>query len=389
MIRRYSAEEEQRILVVGHVHDWTRAGLLTAEQTGSIEGRLATGLRRTNVFLRAVLGVFTALIVAAATGLVFVWFRITGAAPSALTFAAAAIVCAVSAEYLIGAFRLYRHGIEEALAAAAAALLGLSALAWTESYGLPASRLAPLTVAALASVAVYRRFGFVYAGVAAMVLAAMALSELRLEETTRRLVVALAFAAMFAAARVACLRHDDDVRAGEYASLQAAAYVGTYLTVNVRLFDVFGAFAWGTVARWFYWGSYAAVWLIPAAGLYIAVRDRDRILLNVSGIAALVTFTTNKPYLGLSRESWDPILLGVLLVVVATTVRRWLARGPGGQRGGFTAEKILERDRDWLRTLATASVAWPQDGGAARPAESPPSQFEGGRSGGAGGGAQY
>jgi hypothetical protein len=389
MIRRYSAEEEQRILVVGHVHDWTRAGLLTAEQTGRIEGRLATGLRRTNVFLRAVLGVFTALIVAAATGLVFVWFRITGAAPSALTFAAAAIVCAVSAEYLIGAFRLYRHGIEEALAAAAAALLGLSALAWTESYGLPASRLAPLTVAALASVAVYRRFGFVYAGVAAMVLAAMALSELRLEETTRRLVVALAFAAMFAAARVACLRHDDDVRAGEYASLQAAAYVGTYLTVNVRLFDVFGAFAWGTVARWFYWGSYAAVWLIPAAGLYIAVRDRDRILLNVSGIAALVTFTTNKPYLGLSRESWDPILLGVLLVVVATTVRRWLARGPGGQRGGFTAEKILERDRDWLRTLATASVAWPQDGGAARPAESPPSQFEGGRSGGAGGGAQY
>jgi len=389
MIRRYSAEEEQRILVVGHVHDWTRAGLLTAEQTGSIEGRLATGLRRTNVFLRAVLGVFTALIVAAATGLVFVWFRITGAAPSALTFAAAAMVCAVSAEYLIGAFRLYRHGIEEALAAAAAALLGLSALAWTESYGLPASRLAPLTVAALASVAVYRRFGFVYAGVAAMVLAAMALSELRLEETTRRLVVALAFAAMFAAARVACLRHDDDVRAGEYASLQAAAYVGTYLTVNVRLFDVFGAFAWGTVARWFYWGSYAAVWLIPAAGLYIAVRDRDRILLNVSGIAALVTFTTNKPYLGLSRESWDPILFGVLLVVVATTVRRWLARGPGAQRGGFTAEKILERDRDWLRTLATASVAWPQDGGAARPAESPPSQFEGGRSGGAGGGAQY
>ena len=389
MTRRYALEDEERLRAIANVRGWARAGILRSDQAERLEADLHTGLRRTNPFLRAVLALFTALIVAAAMGLVFVWLRITGAAPSALTFASAAVVCAVSAEYLIGAFRLYRHGIEEALAVAAAPLVGLSALAWTESYGLPASRLVPLAVAALASVAVYRRFGFVYAGVAAMVLTAMALSELRLEETTRRLVVALAFAAMFAAARVAYLRHDDDVRAGEYASLQAAACAGTYLTVNVRLFDAFGAFAWGTVARWFYWGSYVAVWLIPAAGLYLALRDRDRILLNVSGVAALVTFTTNKPYLGLPRESWDPILLGVLLVVVATTVRRWLARGPGAQRGGFTAEKTLERDRDWLRTLATASVAWPQDVGAARPVESPPSQFEGGRSGGAGGGAQY
>jgi len=131
-------------------------------------------------------------------------------------------------------------------------------------------------------------------------------------------------------------------------------------------------------------------WLIPAAGLGLAVRDKDRPLLTVSLVLAFVTLATNKPYLGLSRESWDPILFGVLLVVVATTVRRWLARGPGAQRGGFTADKILERDRDWLGTLATASVAWPHDVAAARPADSArPPQFDGGRSGGAGGGAEY
>ena len=104
---------------------------------------------------------------------------------------------------------------------------------------------------------------------------------------------------------------------------------------------------------------------------------------------AVIVASLSKPYLGLRRESWDPILFGALLVVTATVVRRWLARGRGGQRRGFTAEKILERDSDWLRTVATASVAWPHDPGAARPPEPAPSRFEGGRSGGGGGGAQY
>ena len=112
-------------------------------------------------------------------------------------------------------------------------------------------------------------------------------------------------------------------------------------------------------------------------------------MLTVSLVLAFATLATNKPYLGLPRASWDPILFGALLVVTATVVRRWLARGPDGQRAGFTAEQILERDRDWLRTVATASVAWPHDTGAAPPSQPPPSQFEGGRSGGGGGGAQY
>src|SRR4029079_4248394 len=46
MIRRYSAEEEQRILVAEHVRDWAHAGLLTAEQAQILDNRLGTGLRR-------------------------------------------------------------------------------------------------------------------------------------------------------------------------------------------------------------------------------------------------------------------------------------------------------------------------------------------------------
>jgi len=388
MIRRYTADEEQRILVAEHVHHWARAGLLAAEQAQSLEGRLGTGLRRTNVFLRAVLAVFTALAVAAAVALVFVSFHITRAAPTAVAVGAGAIVCIAAAESLIGAFRLYRHGMEEALVAAAVLLASMSVHQAAQAASLPRPWTFMLVAAALAAAAAYLRYGFVYAAIAGLACAATIPFSLDLPPSLDRSLAAAVCAAAVVLARIA-RSPDDEVRQDEYAVLQAAAVAGIYLFVNVRLYDVIGPVSARPVVAWFYWTTYVCTWLIPAAGLWLAVREKDRPLLTVSLVLAFVTLATNKPYLGLSRESWDPILFGVLLVVVATAVRRWLARGPGAQRGGFTAEQILQRDRDWLRTLATASVAWPHDVAAARPAERPPSQFEGGRSGGAGGGAQY
>ena len=48
------------------------------------------------------------------------------------------------------------------------------------------------------------------------------------------------------------------------------------------------------------------------------------------------TLASNKPYLGWSRQTWDPIVFGILLVAVAMSVRRWLLRGVDGHRRGFT-----------------------------------------------------
>jgi len=389
MTRPYAAEEELRIRALGRVRDWARAGLLHESQAAAIESRIRTDLRRTNVFLRVGLALFTAVIAAASVGLVFVSFGIRGRLATTMTFAGAAVGCFAAAEYLIAALRVYRHGIEEACAAAGVVLVAFSAAAWTETSRLPASDAVPFAVATVASFWIYRRFGFVYAGVAAMACMAMALSELQLADTAQRLATAGAFAAIYVAARAAYLRHGDDFPGDDYALLQAAAFAGMYLFINVRVFDVIGPAGANAAVPWFYWTTYAATWLIPAAGLLLAIRGKDRPMLTVSLVLAFITLATNKPYLGLRRESWDPILFGALLVVTATVVRRWLARGPDGQRAGFTAEKILERDRDWLRTVATASVAWPQEIGAARPSEPAPSQFQGGRSGGGGGGAEY
>ena len=42
------------------------------------------------------------------------------------------------------------------------------------------------------------------------------------------------------------------------------------------------------------------------------------------------------------------MLLGILLTGVALFIRRWLARGPGGVRRGFTAARLSGKDKQWM-----------------------------------------
>jgi hypothetical protein len=84
------------------------------------------------------------------------------------------------------------------------------------------------------------------------------------------------------------------------------------------------------------------------------------------------------------------MLLGALLVGGAIALRRWLARGPGAHRAGYTAERISAGDRDLLQLAANTSVAWhgrvyEQQA----PATSAPPSFDGGRSGGGGAAGDY
>ena len=87
------------------------------------------------------------------------------------------------------------------------------------------------------------------------------------------------------------------------------------------------------------------------------MRRKDRFVIAAGAIAAILTFITNKPYLGWQRHTWDPMLLGTLLTGVALFIRRWLARGPGGIRHGFTAERLSGKDKEWMNAGAAAS-AW-------------------------------
>jgi hypothetical protein len=370
----YSQAAEEKIRAYSAVREWTRSGLLELSQTESIQAELRTDLRRTNNFLRAVLFIFTCLITAASVALFATVFDINETGPAVATCFVFALLCYGLAEYLIGRLHFYRFGIEEGLAASAVLLgvIGSGVAADSTERAI----LVVLSVAAAGSLYLYRRFGYLYAAVAAMLCAAALPFQFNFSLEFQRAAAALIFFFVFVVARRGRLAYGDDYPGDDYGLIQASAAAGAYLSLNFQLIDVHGP---GTL----YWVTYALVWMMPVVGLWLALRDRDRPLLDVSLLMALTTLVTNKPYLGLTRQSWDPILFGIFLCGTAIVVRRWLSSGPGGMRRGFTASRLMSGDRRILTAVGTASTVLQPDVAVREPAASKP-EFGGGRSGGAG-----
>ena len=98
----------------------------------------------------------------------------------------------------------------------------------------------------------------------------------------------------------------------------------------------------------FYWATYVAIWVLPAVGLFLAIRDRHRWMLDANIVMAIVTMMSNKPYLGAEQKPWDPILFGVLMIAIALGLKRWLASGADGSRRGFIAARLLASERERL-----------------------------------------
>jgi hypothetical protein len=115
----------------------------------------------------------------------------------------------------------------------------------------------------------------------------------------------------------------------------------------------------------------------------MALRNKDRALMDVSLGMALVTLVTNKLYLRLPRQPWDPILLGIFLMAATIILRRWLSKGPDGQRHGLTPVRLLNSDSRVMTFAGTASAALQPEAPAPVTAPAKP-VFGGGRSGGAG-----
>ena len=126
-MRRYSNSDEQNVRLYALVREWMRSGLLNGAQAAPLGEDVRPDLRRTNVFLRVVLLLFTGLIVGAAFMLVIELLELGDSGPSPAACAVAAVLCFGLAEFLIGRFQVYRFGIEEALAVAAVVLFVIAA----------------------------------------------------------------------------------------------------------------------------------------------------------------------------------------------------------------------------------------------------------------------
>src|SRR3954451_6727557 len=69
--RAYSTSSEEALLVRNLLKDWADEGFLTEAQYHRMEQETGCDLRRTNIFLRLVLFLFTVIIVGGASALLF------------------------------------------------------------------------------------------------------------------------------------------------------------------------------------------------------------------------------------------------------------------------------------------------------------------------------
>src|SRR6185295_2970664 len=103
--------------------------------------------------------------------------------------------------------------------------------------------------------------------------------------------------AILIAARTLRRPHQDDFPGDDYGAIESVAWLGVYAVLNLKLAGDFGT-GRREFSTDFYWGTYAATWLLPAAGLFLGIRGKHRTLIWAGLIMALATLATSKMYLG-------------------------------------------------------------------------------------------
>jgi hypothetical protein len=397
-VRVYSASSEEALRVRNLLKDWASGGFLSEAQYQRMEQETVCELRRTNIFLRLVLFLFTLLIVGATVGLFFVVFL---SHPSAQTSGVFLLIFAAisyaAAELAVSQARLYRYGIEEALAVCSVGFLcaGMQLAFFSGSHYWPKPDAAEFLVpaaGAIVSLWIWRRFGLPYAFLAAMIFVLFLPGYWTSSHSTQHLIVAVFYAAGLASVAAVRSRHRFDYLNDGYSLVEALLWLGIYLALNLQLSSLNFTGEWWVASRAltefprsFYWATWVLIWCLPPAVLACGVRRKDRFVIAAGAIVAILTFVTNKPYLGWQRHTWDPMLMGALLIGVALIIRRWFGGGPGGIRHGFTAQRLSGKDKQWMNAgSAVFGLVSPHSIAPSPQSGSPEVRFGGGDSGGGG-----
>jgi hypothetical protein len=399
-ISLYTAEQEERLFIRREARTWARSGLITDEQLGIIDSRTDPGLSRTNIFFRILFFVFTYICMQAVVGFC-VWVvglrNEVSIAWAALAFGIAMVGLAA---YLVQRKSFYRYGIEEALALAGMALACAGIVIFISLMHIEL-RLLITTAALLASAGafwLYLRFGFLYAAVISAACVCVVPFQLSLPPASERAIVAMVLALVLLTSIRAESFETRDFRKERSAILQACLLAGIYLAVNLRLPEL-GRAHFGNPAPFyqphagfpplFYWATYGLAFLVPVLGLYHGLKCRKRIVINVSLIAALFTLATNKDYLGFKHYAWDPAVFGVLMVMAAAIIMRWLANGTQEARKGFTAQNLLKPENHGINLADLGAAVLPGAIQANLPPSLPDKPFADGQSGGGGASSGY
>jgi hypothetical protein len=128
--------------------------------------------------------------------------------------------------------------------------------------------------------------------------------------------------------------------------------------------------------------------LVPLCAVAFGIRSRRRLFLDLGlalGIASLVTL---RFYVHVA-PLWVVLTLGgAAAIAAALAARRFLASGPGGERGGFTAEPLFD-DLSRQGALETAAAVAAAPGARPEAADDRTLAPGGGRFGGGGASGEY
>ncbi len=384
-MRIYKPGDEEKLRLCGRAAAWRSTKLITETQFLAIKAAAATDLKRTTVIMRILMFIFTALL-AAATAAFVVWALDLRGVRHAVWWAFAAGLSYTAAELLAARWRFYRHGAEEAFAAAALVLALMTVgYFFDKGAGLHGDALSAAmeVFAAAGAFALFIRFGFLYMALAGLLaLAAIPFTFLDGAVAQRGFLAAILILGL-----VITRRGEEPVvplfKRDETSVLFASLFLGLCLAVNMRLVD-FGPWNYrhalaplAEVPRPVYWFTYLLTFLLPLAGLAAGLKARRRALIIASAVGLIVALCTNKDYLGFQHYAWDPAVLGALLIVISAVLERRLRK----EWGGYTAAELVVPASDGLEAAALAAgaaglaPAKPEAGGVS---------FGGGESGGAG-----
>lgn len=396
-MRAYAESSEEAVRAHDLLKDWRGEGFLSEEQHQRLEQDIVCDLRRTNIFLRLVLFLFTLIIVGAGGGLFFTVFLSN---PREQTVGIFLLIFAglsyAAAEVAVSQARLYRYGIEEALAVCSVGFL-CAGLEFGFLSHSSSSEYVVFAAGAIGSLWLWHRFGLPYAPFAAMIFTAWLPGYWTSSAAAQHVIIAAFYLAGLIAVVAVRPRYRFTYLDSRYSIAEALLWLGIYAAINLQLSPASLLGSWVGELRTatpfpqpFYWATWVLIWCLPPVMLARGLRGKDRWVILAGAIAAIVTLVTNKPYLGWQRHTWDPMLLGALLVGVALLIRRWLAGAPGGIRYGFTAQRLSEKDKRWMNLgssaigLVSPNIVTPSP----QPAN-PEVRFGGGDSGGGGASSDF
>src|SRR5262249_783191 len=221
----------------------------------------------------------------------------------------------------------------------------------------------------IASLWIWRRFGLWYAFLAAMIFAAFVPFYWTFSHAAQHAIIAVIYALGLVCIMPLRSQHRFDCIEDDYSVAEAMLWLGIYLAINLKLSSLDLPMLWSRggfstapeFGRPFYWSTWLLIWCIPPVILARGFQRKDRFVIAAGAIAAMLTLVSNKPYLGWPVHTWDPMLLGILLIGTAVVLRRWLDHAPGGIRYGFTAARLSGKDKHWMDAgSAVLGVLTPQ-----------------------------